>query len=157
MKELIGIALVIAIVFAPSSAAFGSRTRQTVPQKAKVMQAKDKSGKKSAQIKKKAVQPKKKTIKPAPQEAVEQTFVTYTDRGFSPESVTVKVGAKVKFVNQSSEGMWVASAIHPTHQTYPEFDQLSTRSEYTFEFTKVGSWKYHNHVNPSKFGTVIVE
>lgn len=86
-----------------------------------------------------------------------EVMVTYSENGFSPASVTVKVGEKVKFVNQGSGGMWVASAMHPTHQLYPEFDQLSTGNEYTFEFKKAGSWNYHNHVNPSHFGKVIVE
>lgn len=86
-----------------------------------------------------------------------ETSVMYTDSGFSPASMTVKLGAKVKFVNQSSGGMWVASAMHPTHQIYPEFDQKSTGTEYEFEFTKAGSWNYHDHMNPSRYGKVIVE
>ncbi len=90
-------------------------------------------------------------------QATSEVPIIYTDAGFSPSSISIKVGTKVKFINQSSGGMWVASAMHPTHQIYPEFDQLSTGNEYTFEFTKVGSWGYHDHVNPSHFGKVIVE
>lgn len=90
---------------------------------------------------------------PAPQEAM----IAYSENGFSPASVTVKLGAKVKFVNQGTASMWVASAMHPTHQIYPEFDQKTTGNEYTFEFTKAGSWNYHNHVNPGHYGKVIVE
>lgn len=86
--------------------------------------------------------------------------VNYTSNGFSPDPVTIKVGDTVTFVNQNGGGMWVASGPHPVHTDYPEFDEkkaVSTGGSYEFTFTKVGSWSYHNHLSPSKRGTVIVE
>jgi plastocyanin len=86
--------------------------------------------------------------------------VEYTDAGFAPATVTINKGDTVKFVNNSSGKMWVASAPHPTHTDYPEFDEdvaVSNGESYSFTFDKVGSWKYHNHVNSSKFGTVVVQ
>lgn len=85
--------------------------------------------------------------------------VTYGAGGFAPNSVSVKKGATVVWTNQSQGGMRVASAVHPTHQLLPGFDQLKSVSvggtyEYTFE--KVGTWKYHNHVAPADTGTVVV-
>ena len=59
----------------------------------------------------------------------EQSTVTYTDTGYSPKEITVKQGTTVTFVNQSSGGMWTASAIHPTHQLLPGFDQLEAGSK----------------------------
>lgn len=44
--------------------------------------------------------------------------VTYTDAGFSPAILTIKVGDTVTFKNQSSQGMWVGSAMHPSHTAY---------------------------------------
>lgn len=103
-----------------------------------------------------------------------QTGVTifYTDQGFSPKSITVTLGTTVSFVNQASNEMWVASAPHPTHQGYDgttesvhcapgytgsaPFDECSASTAYSFIFTKAGDWKYHNHANPSDYGTVIV-
>ena len=85
--------------------------------------------------------------------------VTYTASGYAPNTITVKKGTTVTFVNQSSGGMWVASAVHPTHQLLPGFDQLASVAKsgmYEYTFTKVGTWKYHNHVNASDTGTVIV-
>ncbi|HET9641561.1 MAG TPA: hypothetical protein VFP46_01780 [Candidatus Paceibacterota bacterium] len=101
------------------------------------------------------------------------TTVTYTDQGFSPASISVRSGTKVTFVNQSSGQMWVASGVHPTHSIYsgttlsqhcPDtagtaFDECSsvgTGGTYTFTFAKVGTWKYHNHVNAGDFGSVTV-
>lgn len=90
---------------------------------------------------------------------VATSTVGYTDNGFVPNTVTVLVGTTVQFANQSSTGMWVASAVHPTHQLLPGFDQLQSVARggvYDYTFTKVGTWKYHNHVNATDTGTVVV-
>lgn len=93
------------------------------------------------------------------EESTEKAAVNYTDTGFSPETVTVKKGTTVTFTNDSTSGMWVASAVHPTHQLLPGFDQLTSSAKgtsYNYTFVKVGTWKFHNHVAPSFTGTVVV-
>lgn len=85
--------------------------------------------------------------------------VSYTDSGFTPNTITVKKGTTVTFTNQSTKGMWVASAVHPTHQLLPGFDQLKSVAKggtYEYAFDKVGTWKYHMHRNPSDTGSVVV-
>lgn len=92
-------------------------------------------------------------------ETMEKVVVKFTDTGFSPATVSVKKGTTVTFTNDSTTGMWVASAVHPTHQLLPGFDQLTSTSKgttYEYAFTKVGTWKYHNHVAPSFTGSVVV-
>ena len=112
-----------------------------------------------------------------PEMIVENTIpdvtVAYTDQGFSPKSVSVPLGTTVTFVNQSSKGMWVASAPHPAHTVYSgtslsqhcpdtanaSFDEctaVASGNSFSFTFNKEGTWKYHNHVDATKFGTVIV-
>ena len=89
-----------------------------------------------------------------------ENIVTYSDSGFTPASISVKVGDTVTFKNTSSKNMWVASAPHPTHSAYPEFDakkSSATGESYMFTFTKAGTWKYHNHLTPTAFGTIVVE
>ncbi len=91
--------------------------------------------------------------------AVATSTVAYTDSGFTPNTITVKQGTTVRFTNQSSRGMWVASAVHPTHQLLPGFDQLASVAKggtYDYTFAKVGTWKYHNHVNATDTATVVV-
>lgn len=86
--------------------------------------------------------------------------VTLADSGFSPASIAIKAGEKVTFKNEGTGQMWVASAPHPTHTNYPGFDEKSgvgNGQSYEFTFTKIGSWKYHNHLNPTQFGTVVVQ
>ena len=88
-----------------------------------------------------------------------QVTVTASSEGFSPASVTVKKGEAVVFANESDAEVWVASAFHQTHDVYPEFDELEGMSKgesWSFTFDKVGAWKYHNHLNPTQFGEVVV-
>lgn len=85
-----------------------------------------------------------------------QSEVNLTDQGFSPATITVKKGETVKFTNKSSSQMWVASDPHPTHTDYPGFDELQMADSYSFTFDNVGTWGFHNHLNPSTKGTVVV-
>ena len=86
--------------------------------------------------------------------------VIYTTSGFSPKNITVKKGEVVEFINQSGKNMSVASDPHPTHTVYPEFDQYKTnyrgQNSFLFTFGKVGSWKYHDHIQSALTGTVVV-
>ncbi len=99
--------------------------------------------------------------------------VAYTDQGFSPESITVGKGQTVTWVNQSSKDLWVASAAHPTHMVYDgtslsqhcqdaasaPFDACSAAApggSFSFTFDKEGVWKYHDHVNAARKGSVSV-
>lgn len=88
------------------------------------------------------------------------TKVSYTDTGFSPATVTIKAGSTVKFTNNSSQSMWVASDPHPIHNGLAGFDERASVEKggtYSFTFSKAGTFGYHNHLNPSDTGTVIVE
>ena len=65
--------------------------------------------------------------------------VKITDNGFEPSTLTIKSGDTVRFENDSSDDAWPASNVHPTH------------------LTKVGSWGYHNHLEPDTQGTIVVK
>lgn len=102
-------------------------------------------------------------------------FVTYSDEGFSPAAITVRVGDTVRFTNESSGGMWVGVDEHPTHTEYDGtstrehcadgvptsdvFDQC-TRNQpgesWDYRFMKAGTFEYHNHAQASHGGTVTV-
>lgn len=89
-----------------------------------------------------------------------EVIVRYTDSGYSPNSVEVSVGTKVTFLNESSVLMWTASAPHPTHTDLPSLDAkvgIGTGKSYSFTFTQKGTWKYHNHLKASHFGSVTVK
>lgn len=96
---------------------------------------------------------------PSARSVMGKTAVSYGTGGFVPNTVTVKIGTTVVWTNQSQSGMWVASAVHPTHQLLPGFDQLKSVTNggtYEYTFVKVGAWKYHNHVQAADTGTVVV-
>lgn len=89
-----------------------------------------------------------------------KVVITYTDAGFMPQTITIKSGDIVTFVNQSSRKMWTASDPHPAHTNYPDFDEkvsVGKGESWSFVFDKVGSWGYHNHNNPSDTGTIVVK
>lgn len=106
--------------------------------------------------------------------SAETVTVTYTDSGYSPSGVTISAGDTINFVNNSSGGMWTASAIHPTHTVYPGsgIAKCSTAQEgeifdacegtnggdsWSFTFNEQGSWNYHNHLQVNHTGAIIVE
>jgi len=85
--------------------------------------------------------------------------VTISGDGFSPASVTVKKGTTITFVNKGSTAHWPASDPHPTHTTYPEFNskkEIASGASWTFTFDKVGTWRYHDHLNSGEKGVIIV-
>ncbi|HEV7121241.1 MAG TPA: cupredoxin domain-containing protein [Candidatus Paceibacterota bacterium] len=103
------------------------------------------------------------------------TVVTYTDSGFSPRTFAVKLGTTVRFVNNSSHGMWVAVGNHPTHTlydgttetshcsngtdttgTFDECKAVDPGTVYSFTFDKAGTFPFHNHVQSSDTGTITV-
>jgi plastocyanin len=79
--------------------------------------------------------------------------------GFSPSAVTVKKGTTVTFTNNDTKARWPASAPHPSHTDYPAFDPkqgIAPTDSWSFTFDKVGIWRYHDHLNPTVFGSVTV-
>ena len=113
-------------------------------------------------------------VEPSTTETGKTYEVMYTDSGYSPKEITIKVGDTVTWKNQSSRGDWVGSAMHPTHVVYSgtsldehcpdikntSFDECKSDqpgNSWSFTFNKKGKWYYHNHVNAHDFGSVIVE
>ncbi|AKM77894.1 MAG: Plastocyanin [Candidatus Wolfebacteria bacterium GW2011_GWE1_48_7] len=95
----------------------------------------------------------------APVVVAPSAIITYGDNGFSPKPITVTAGTNIVFMNESGADMWPASAPHPTHTDYPELDAkkpIKPLNSYAFVITRVGTWKYHNHLNPTHFGSIIV-
>lgn len=89
----------------------------------------------------------------------EETTVTISSSGFSPKDITIKAGSSVTWVNEDSNDHQVNSAVHPTHQLYLPLNLEVIKPEETKSliFPEVGTYKYHDHLNPTLFGSVTVE
>ncbi len=88
-----------------------------------------------------------------------QNTVTLTANGFSPTSLTIKAGQTVTWVNKSGEAATINSAPHPVHTSYPPLNlgNFPDGGTLSLTFDKPGTYGYHNHLNPSEQGTIIVE
>lgn len=95
--------------------------------------------------------------------ATQGTVVTFKDGAFSPSPVTVKSGEKLTWKNESDKNIQVASAPHPLHTTNPELTngefviELAPGQSETVTLTTKGTFGYHDHLNASVFGQVVVE
>ena len=81
------------------------------------------------------------------------------DKGFAPQIITIRKGETVVWVNKGAGYYWPASNIHPTHKIYPELDPLEPLAPgeaWAFTFEQTGEWRLHDHLRPSKGGTVRV-
>lgn len=96
-------------------------------------------------------------------------LITYTKDGFSPRDVTIAPGTRVRFLNDSEEGTWPASGIHPTHTLYPEKEEtdclgssfdacrdLEKGEFYDFTFYYEGRWPFHDHEHAYHTGSITV-
>lgn len=84
--------------------------------------------------------------------------ITFTDAGFSPTTLTVKKGTKVTVVNSSSSSVQFSSDDHPTHLEDPEINmsELAPGESGSFTATTVGTHGFHDHIDDSKTGTLVV-
>lgn len=92
-------------------------------------------------------------------EAAETAVITYTNSGFSPETITVASGATITIKNDSSRDMQLDSDPHPAHTTNEELNVeiVKPGQSQTFVVKRTGTFGYHNHLNSSQTGTIIVE
>ena len=86
-------------------------------------------------------------------------IIELREDGFFPQKLIIKKGQRVKFVTTKAKSFWPASNLHPSHTIYPEFDSnepVAQDQSWSFNFTKPGEWKYHNHLAPIYKGRITV-
>lgn len=85
--------------------------------------------------------------------------VEVTDNGYSPQTVTIKKGTKVVWTNKTDRTVTVNSDPHPIHVKYPALNlgSFDTNEVVQLVFGKEGTYTYHNHLNASMTGKIIVE
>lgn len=85
--------------------------------------------------------------------------ITYTNDGFSPQTLTVSSGDTVTVKNESSRTIQFDSDPHPAHTENTELNVDTIRPGQSKSFTanRTGTFGYHDHLDDSETGTIIVE
>ena len=89
-----------------------------------------------------------------------QHRIRMTNNGFEPSEIRVRAGDVVQWINNDTVNRWPASDLHPTHGIYPAFDPqrpIAPGDSWSFQFEKMGNWKFHDHLKPLFHGIVYVE
>ena len=93
------------------------------------------------------------TAVPAPGPAPTTATVTITNGGVSPQTVRIRVGGTVRFVNQSSAFHQINSDPHPIHTDCPALNQVPFlnpgQSGQTGTFNTARTCGFHDHLNPT--------
>lgn len=100
-----------------------------------------------------------KTGDSSPGANLSEVVAELTEEGFVPKNLNVLKGQKVTFKTTRGKEFWPASDLHPTHGIYPEFDPqrpIPPDQSWTFQFNKIGEWRYHDHLYPHYRGTIKV-
>lgn len=94
-----------------------------------------------------------------PSTTQQQNAVTLTQNGWSSATLSIKAGQTVTWINKSGQDATVNSNPHPTHTDYPALNlgSFPDGGSLSLNFPKAGTYGYHNHLNPSEKGTIIVQ
>jgi plastocyanin len=85
--------------------------------------------------------------------------ITYSDSGYSPATITVKSGDTVAIKNTSSHEVQFDSDPHPVHTDDTDLNAglVEPGQTKTFTVTQKGTFGYHNHLDPSQTGTIVIQ
>lgn len=107
------------------------------------------------------------TVTPTPTSIVDivkelkknEVNISFTDKGFVPQTVTIKSGMAIRWKNESGETASVNSDDHPANRKFPELNlgRFAKNESLTHTFSKPGTYTYHNHLTPTQKGTIIVQ
>ena len=86
------------------------------------------------------------------QQNVPPNTVLIQNFAFSPGNLTVKAGTTVTWINKDSTTHTVASDTGAFKS-----GNLNSGANYTFTFTKAGTYPYHCSIHPSMTGKIIVQ
>lgn len=95
-----------------------------------------------------------------PQPVIPQAQVTINSTGFLPQTLLIKKGTQVTWINTDKKSHQVVSDPHPVHSQLPALNEtkpITSNSSYSYIFSTSGTFTYHDEQNPLKFkGTVVV-
>ena len=85
--------------------------------------------------------------------------IEITSTGFNPSSIRIDGGDTVTFKNLDTKSYEIASDPHPLHNQNPEMNLglISAGQEKSVMLNKQGLYGYHDHLDPTKTGKIIVD
>jgi plastocyanin len=89
-----------------------------------------------------------------------QAEVSITSRGFSPQTVTIKKGQAVSWTNKTFIKHQITSDVQPVSNGTSGFKgqgALLQTDLFLVTFKTAGTFTYHDELNPSLTGTVVVQ
>lgn len=95
----------------------------------------------------------------SPSPEVKGQVIILSDAGYAPTSLTIAVGDTVTWTNNGTKPATVNSDPHPSHQDYPPLNlgMMKPGASVSLKFDTAGTYGYHNHLNSSQRGTIIVK
>ena len=94
-------------------------------------------------------------------QAVADVTVEVTASALQPETIKIKKGGSVTWINKDTAPHLIESDPYPEASTLPSLNSgeaLSTGESYTHTFDETGTFTYHDQLNPSTLkGAVVVE
>lgn len=97
---------------------------------------------------------------PTPTANQNTSMIHITSTGFSPNTLTIKKGTTVTFINDDTNPHWPASNPHPVHTDYSGFDSkksIDAGGSWSFTFNNAGTWQFHDHLRASIHGAITVQ
>lgn len=92
-------------------------------------------------------------------EAAKEHVIELRESGFHPNEITIKMGDTVTFITTNAKDFWPASDPHPIHNYLTGFDPkkpIPPSESWNYTFNELGTWLYHDHLNVSFRGEIIV-
>lgn len=88
-----------------------------------------------------------------------QKEITLTTTGFIPQTLTIKSGTRIVWLNKSGLTGTVNSDNYPTNILYPflNLGRFDDKTSVSVMFTKPGKYTYYNALNLDQKGTITVE
>ncbi len=92
--------------------------------------------------------------------AISPVNISINNQGITPSTTTVKIGQSVVWTNNDTQKHQIATDPYPADNGVSGFKSttLNTNDSYSFSFTSVGKFTYHDELNPYKLkGEIIVK
>lgn len=95
----------------------------------------------------------------APASAVVAATINYDGSKFSPSTTTIKAGDTLEITNSSSSAVQFDSDPHPVHTDNQELNvgEIEPGKSVKIIVNNKGTWGFHNHLDSSQTGTIIIE